>query len=127
MQTFLFYQLDHSTDLSSIPNASSANEEPESLEIKPLTPREPSSAAEPDSPQDSPRETPSEPRPSTFAFPSEDEPVTMISKSIPPSAVSASNRPSRMSQLERGMSDTDVICFVNPLSSNDDPRTNSPK
>ena len=40
----------------------------------------------------------------------------MISKSIPPSLVSASNRPWRMSHLEKGMSDTDRIFSVNPLT-----------
>ena len=71
------------TDLSSIPNVSSVNEEPENLEVKSLTPTEPFSP-EPEDRQDySQSESSPEPRPSTFSFPSEDEPVTMISKSIP--------------------------------------------
>ena len=75
------------TDLSNIPNPSSANEEPENLEVKPLTPREPY-LTELENQQDSQRRSsPESGHPSTFAFPSEDEPVTLISKSIPPSAM----------------------------------------
>ena len=88
-------------DLSSIPNASSANEEPENLEVKPLTPSEPYSV-EADTRQDSRRGSSLEPHPSTFAFPSEDEPVTMISKSIPPSAMSMSRGSSRSTSRRSG-------------------------
>lgn len=75
-----------SADLSNIPNASSPNEEPENLEVKSITPRD-SYSRETDNLQD--RRSSSEPYPSTFQFPSEDEPVTMISKSIPPSVITA--------------------------------------
>ncbi|XP_078359591.1 tyrosine-protein phosphatase non-receptor type 13-like [Oculina patagonica] len=95
-----------SFDLSNIPNASSVNEEPPSLEVKPLTPRD-TTAAEPDNQQDqSPRERSPEPHPSTFAFPSEDEPVTMISKSIPPSMTSTSSSTSRGRQPRQDFVDS---------------------
>ena len=69
-------------DLSSIPSGHLASEEPETFEIKPLiTPRhEPEVENKPTSLSDQSEE----PRPSAFNFPSEDEPVTMISKSISP-------------------------------------------
>ena len=100
------------TDLSSIPNVSSVNEEPENLEVKSLTPTEPFSP-EPEDRQDySQRESSPEPRPSTFSFPSEDEPVTMISKSIPPSAMSTSTRSPRSRQLGEGTCDNLGLCEV---------------
>ena len=100
-----------STDLSNIPNASSANEEPENLEVKPLTPREPYSS-EADIPRDSQSETSLEPRPSTFTFPSEDEPVTMISKSIPPSVISSSMRSSGIRKSGEGNNSFILSTFI---------------
>lgn len=91
------------TDLSNIPNASSVNDEPPSLEIKPLTPRDTTTAELENQEGQSPKELSPEPRPSTFAFPSEDEPVTMISKSIPPSVVSAVSSTSQGRQQRQGV------------------------
>ena len=85
------------TDLSNIPNASSANEEPENLEVKPLTPREPYLSELENQQDPQRRSSPESGHPSTFAFPSEDEPVTMISKSIPPSSNRAASSKSRQS------------------------------
>ena len=90
------------TDLSNIPNASSVNEEPPSLEVKPLTPHDTTTAAQKDQQSESPKDPSPEPRPSTFAFLSEDEPVTMISKSIPPSVVSTSSTSQSRQQRQGG-------------------------
>lgn len=101
-------------DLSSIPNVSAVNEEPPDLEVKPLTPRD-TTSAEPDKQQaHSPRERSPEPHPSTFAFPSEDEPVTMISKSIPPSKMSTSSSTSRGRQPRQGMQNSVVSILKTP-------------
>ena len=89
------------TDLSNIPNASSVNEEPPSLEVKPLTPRDTTTAALEDQQSQSPKDPSPEPLPSTFAFLSEDEPVTMISKSIPPSVVSTSSSSTSQGRQQR--------------------------
>lgn len=89
-------------DLSNIPNASSVNEEPPNLEVKPLTPRDTTTDALEEQQSQSPKDPSPEPRPSTFAFPSEDEPVTMISKSIPPSVVSTSSSTSQGRQQRQG-------------------------
>ena len=89
-------------DLSNIPNASSVNEEPPNLEVKPLTPRDTTTDALEEQQSQSPKDPSPEPRPSTFAFPSEDEPVTMISKSIPPSVVSTSSSTSQGRRQRQG-------------------------
>ena len=98
------------TDLSNIPNASSVNEEPPSLEVKPLTPRDTTAATIENQQGQLPKEHSPEPRPSTFAFPSEDEPVTMISKSIPPSVVSTSSSTSQGRQQRQGRQN--LMCFI---------------
>lgn len=90
------------TDLSNIPNASSVNEEPPSLEVKPLTPRDTTTAAQENRQNQTPKDPSPEPHPSTLAFPSEDEPVTMISKSIPPSVVSTSSSASQGRKQRQG-------------------------
>ncbi|XP_020916558.2 tyrosine-protein phosphatase non-receptor type 13 isoform X2 [Exaiptasia diaphana] len=70
-------------DLSNIPGASSTNEEPQTLEVKPLiTPPQHGKRYHVESPWSSNTQSPTESPASTFNFPSEDEPVTMISKSI---------------------------------------------
>ncbi|XP_031567263.1 tyrosine-protein phosphatase non-receptor type 13-like isoform X2 [Actinia tenebrosa] len=74
-------------DLSNIPTAGSSNEEPQTLEVKPLiTPPQQEnrhlSRTRVESPCSSDTLSPTDSHPSTFNFPSEDEPVTMISKSI---------------------------------------------
>ncbi|XP_068744131.1 tyrosine-protein phosphatase non-receptor type 13-like isoform X2 [Montipora capricornis] len=88
-----------SIDLSNIPNATSANEEPDSLEVKPLTSAEQYSS--PDAEDHlNPERSQGESQPSPFSFPPEDEPVTMISKSIPPSLVKVASSRSRLSEEE---------------------------
>ena len=103
------------TDLSNIPNASSVNEEPPSLEVKPLTPRETTTAAQENQQVQSSKDPSPEPRPSTFAFPSEDEPVTMISKSIPPSMVSTSSSASQGRQQGQGGQNLIYFIVIMPL------------
>jgi len=77
-------------DLSNIPNAASCNEEPQTLEVKPLiTPPQSDSRRGTWSSSD----VPSESVPSTLNFPSQDEPVTMISKSI---SLLASSQPEQV-------------------------------
>ncbi|XP_022779941.1 tyrosine-protein phosphatase non-receptor type 13-like isoform X3 [Stylophora pistillata] len=98
-----------SLDLSSIPNISAINEEPQSLEIKPLTPRD-TSSAEPDHKESlSSRKQSPEPHRSTFTFPSEDEPVTMISKSIPPSVMSVPSASSRQRTTRQDFVDSHKV------------------
>lgn len=67
-----------------------------------MTPRDTSSAETDHKESQSSREQSPEPHPSTFAFPSEDEPVTMISKSIPPSVMSVSSASSRQRTSRQG-------------------------
>ncbi|XP_015777551.1 PREDICTED: neuronal acetylcholine receptor subunit alpha-7-like, partial [Acropora digitifera] len=87
-----------SFDLSNIPNASSANEELDNIEVKSLNSSDEHSTLDTEAHHNVERRSQGEQHPSPFAFPSEDEPVTMISKSIPPSLVNMTSSRSRNSE-----------------------------
>ncbi|XP_074610552.1 tyrosine-protein phosphatase non-receptor type 13-like [Acropora palmata] len=87
-----------SFDLSNIPNASSANEELDNIEVKSLNSSDEHSTLDTEAHHNVERRSQGEQHPSPFAFPSEDEPVTMISKSIPPLLVNMTSSRSRNSE-----------------------------